>query len=77
MKQIYKFLTVLLLVSLALLAFAQGTVGGTIISNTATATFTDSNNVSRTTQSNTVETTVQTVYSFEITPDGSWWPYGY
>jgi uncharacterized repeat protein (TIGR01451 family) len=69
MKQIHKFLTVLSLISLALFAFAQGTVGGTIISNTATATFTDSNGVNRNTQSNTVETTVQTVYSFNIEPD--------
>ncbi len=69
MKQINKFLTVLSLVSLALLAFAQGTVGGTIISNTATATFTDSNGTNRSTQSNTVQTTVQTVYSFDISPD--------
>ena len=74
MKQIHKLLTVLSLVSLALLAFAQGTVGGTIISNTATATFTDSNGVNRATQSNTVQTTVQTVYSFDISPDDAMTP---
>ena len=50
-------------------ALGQNTVGGTIISNTATATFEDSNGVDRSTFSNTVETIVQTVYSFEVTPD--------
>jgi uncharacterized repeat protein (TIGR01451 family) len=67
--KMYKILAVLLLLGFALFAWAQNTAGGTIISNTATATFTDSNGVNRTTQSNTVQTTVQTVYSFDISPD--------
>ena len=65
------FFTLLLLALTGLLAFAlaQDTTGGTIISNTATATFTDSNNQARSTQSNTVTTRVRTVYSFEILED--------
>jgi len=50
-------------------ALGQNTVGGTIISNTANATFVDSNDVARSTFSNTVETIVQTVYSFDVSPD--------
>ena len=50
-------------------ALGQNTVGGTVISNTATATFVDSNDVSRSTFSNTVETIVQTVFSFDVAPD--------
>ncbi len=68
MKHFYRLLTALLL-SLAVVAIAQNTVGGTTISNTARANFTDNNGNARTTLSNTVETIVQTVYSFEITPD--------
>jgi uncharacterized repeat protein (TIGR01451 family) len=67
--KIYKLLAVLSLLGFALFAWAQNTAGGTIISNTATATFTDSNGTNRTTQSNTVQTTVQTVYDFDISPD--------
>jgi uncharacterized repeat protein (TIGR01451 family) len=58
-----------LLFSVAVIALAQNTVGGTTISNTARANFTDNNGNARTTLSNTVETIVQTVYSFEIDPD--------
>ena len=50
-------------------AFGQNTVGGTTIENTATATFVDSNDVARSTFSNTVETTVQTVYAYTVAPD--------
>jgi uncharacterized repeat protein (TIGR01451 family) len=65
----YKLLAVVALLGLAMVTLAQNTVGGTTISNTANATFTDNNGVNRTTLSNTVETIVQTVYSFEISPD--------
>jgi uncharacterized repeat protein (TIGR01451 family) len=50
-------------------ALGQNTVGGTVIENTATATFVDSNDVARSTFSNTVETIVQTVYAFDVAPD--------
>jgi len=50
-------------------ALGQNTVGGTVIENTATATFVDSNDVARSTFSNTVETIVQTVYAFDVSPD--------
>ena len=50
-------------------ALGQNTVGGTVIENTATATFVDSNDVTRSTFSNTVETIVQTVYAFDVAPD--------
>lgn len=61
----------LLALLLANAAWAQttNTRGGTVISNVATATFVDSNDVARSTTSNTVETLVQTVYSFEVSPD--------
>jgi uncharacterized repeat protein (TIGR01451 family) len=68
-KQLLKVLVVLGLAGVAVFAFAQNTAGGTTISNTATATFTDSGGVTRTSQSNTVTTTVQTVYSFNVEPD--------
>jgi uncharacterized repeat protein (TIGR01451 family) len=68
-NQLLKVLVVLGLVGFAVFALAQNTVGGTTISNTATATFTDSGGTSRNTTSNTVTTTVQTVYSFNIEPD--------
>ena len=57
-------------------ALGQNTVGGTVISNTANATFVDSNDVSRSTFSNTVETIVQTVYSFDVSPDDGRAPEG-
>ena len=50
-------------------ALGQNTVGGTVITNTATATFEDSNGVARSTFSNTVETIVRTVYAFDVAPD--------
>jgi uncharacterized repeat protein (TIGR01451 family) len=69
-KQFLKIFVTLGLAGLAVLSLAQtNTTAGTVISNTATATFTDSGGTSRTTQSNTVTTTVQTVYSFNIEPD--------
>jgi uncharacterized repeat protein (TIGR01451 family) len=68
-KQFFKILTVLGLTGLAVLALAQSTTAGTVISNTATATFVDSGGATRNTTSNTVTTTVQTVYSFNIEPD--------
>ena len=58
-----------LLVPFAAMVSAQNTVGGTVITNTATATFVDSNDVARSTFSNAVETIVQTVYSFDVSPD--------
>ncbi len=69
MKQVYKLLAVLALTGFAVLGLAQNTLGGTSISNTATATFTDSGGTTRDSTSNTVTTTVQTVYSFNIEPD--------
>jgi uncharacterized repeat protein (TIGR01451 family) len=68
-KQFFKILAVLGLGGFAVLTLAQNTAGGTQISNTATATFTDSGGVTRNSTSNTVLTTVQTVYSFNIEPD--------
>ena len=68
MKHFYTLLCLALAGFLAF-ALAQDTTGGTVISNTATATFTDSNNQTRSTQSNTVTTRVRTVYSFEILED--------
>ncbi len=67
MTYIYRLL-ITVFFGLAVISFAQNTVGGTTISNTARANFTDNNGNARTTVSNTVETIVQTVYSFEITP---------
>jgi uncharacterized repeat protein (TIGR01451 family) len=67
-KYLYRLLALALL-AFTITALAQNTVGGTTISNTARANFTDTNGNARTTLSNTVETIVQTVYSFEITPD--------
>ena len=58
-----------LMLGVSMMALAQNTIGGTEIRNTASATFTDSNGVDRTTNSNTVTTIVQTVYSFNIEPD--------
>jgi uncharacterized repeat protein (TIGR01451 family) len=69
-RQFVKILAVLGLAGFTLLAMAQtNTAGGTTISNTATATFTDSGGVTRNSTSNTVTTTVQTVYAFNIEPD--------
>jgi uncharacterized repeat protein (TIGR01451 family) len=61
----------LTLLSVAIVALAQNTIGGTTISNTAMINFTDSGGVLRNAQSNTVTTIVQTVYSFNIEPDDS------
>ncbi len=69
MKQVIKVLAVLALTGFAVLSLAQNTTAGTVISNTATATFVDSGGATRNTTSNTVTTTVQTVYSFNIEPD--------
>jgi uncharacterized repeat protein (TIGR01451 family) len=68
---IFRVFAVLALASIALVAWAQNTIGGTTISNTARINFTDSGGVIRTAQSNTVTTTVQTVYSFNIESDDS------
>jgi uncharacterized repeat protein (TIGR01451 family) len=73
-KQVLKLLAVLALTGFAAVFFLQGalaqnTTAGTVISNTATATFVDSGGATRNTTSNTVTTTVQTVYSFNIEPD--------
>jgi uncharacterized repeat protein (TIGR01451 family) len=68
---VFRVFATLALASVALVALAQNTIGGTTISNTAVINFTDSGNVLRTAQSNTVTTTVQTVYSFNIEPDDS------
>ncbi len=61
----FLFAVATLLLSVAL---AQ-TRGGTLITNTASVSFTDSDGNDRTTVSNTVEIFVQTVYDFTITPD--------
>src|SRR5215470_3526876 len=66
-------ITALLTFSLGALAFAsalwaQSTPGGTVISNRATATYSDGTN-SFTTVSNTVTTTVSNVAGLSITPD--------
>jgi uncharacterized repeat protein (TIGR01451 family) len=69
-KQFLKIFVTLGLTGLFVLSLAQtNTTAGTTITNTATATFTDSNGQPRSSTSNTVTTTVQTVYSFNIEPD--------
>ena len=50
-----------------MIARAAGTASGTVISNQATATYTDANNVSYTTKSNVVTTTVQDAASLTVT----------
>ena len=66
----------LLTLLIALMAFmpslvAQQTAAGTPIGNQASATYTDSSSVSRTTTSNLVITTVAQVASFTLTPNGA------
>jgi uncharacterized repeat protein (TIGR01451 family) len=68
---VLKTFSALVVVSFALIALAQNTIGGTTISNTALINFTDSGGMLRTAQSNTVTTIVQTVYSFNVEPDDS------
>lgn len=67
----FRTFAALALLSVALVALAQNTIGGTTISNTARINFTDSGGVVRIAQSNTVTTIVQTVYSFNIESDDS------
>ena len=50
-------------------AFAEGTAEGTVISNTATVSWTDGNGNARSQLSNTVQTTVTQIASVIITPD--------
>ena len=69
MKRFSIFTFLLVLAGLFTLSLAQSTTGGTVITNTATASFTDSSNTDRTATSNQVETRVRTVYSFNIEPD--------
>lgn len=51
-------------------ALAQQTPGGTVITNTATATYTDSANTPYSTKSSPVTVTVANVSGLKITPDG-------
>lgn len=67
----FRTFAILALLSVALVALAQNTIGGTTISNTARINFTDSGGVVRAAQSNTVTTIVQTVYSFNVESDDS------
>ncbi|MCA9839998.1 MAG: hypothetical protein KC422_24020, partial [Trueperaceae bacterium] len=70
MKSFAKMLSMLLVFAgLAATVLAQPTASGTNITNTASATFVDSNGANRSTQSNTVTTIVQTVYYFNVEPD--------
>ena len=70
MKSFVKVLNMLLLFAgVALTVLAQPTASGTNITNTASATFVDSNGANRSTQSNTVTTIVQTVYYINVEPD--------
>ena len=64
-------LTLFLLTLLFGAAFAQKTPAGTSITNTAQATYVDSNGANQTAQSNEVVTVVQKVYSLSITPNSS------
>ena len=72
-----RFLNAAFVLSLfGLLGFALAQTGaGTPIENTATATYTNAANQSLTATSNTVTTTVQPIYRFAITPDGTDDPY--
>jgi hypothetical protein len=63
------FVALLALDFFAPAVLAQSTPGGTIISNRATATYSDGTNVF-TTVSNTVTTTVANIAGLSITPDG-------
>ncbi len=67
-KTAISLLLLLAVASFADTLFAQSTPGGTVISNRATATYSDGTN-SFTTVSNTVTTTVSNVAGLSITPD--------
>ena len=70
MKRLLNAALVLSILSLLGFALAQ-TGAGVQIQNTATATYTNAANQSLTAQSNTVTTTVQPIYRFAITPNGT------
>src|SRR5262245_44520146 len=69
MKKTSILVALLALASFAPAVLAQSTPGGTVISNRATATYSDGTNTF-TTVSNTVTTTVADVAGLSITPDG-------
>ena len=67
-------LGVLFLTSVALTSLAQTTAGGTVITNAASATYSDGSGNSFATQSNTVSITVSNVSGLAITPDAGTLP---